>query len=165
MTVFVGKYAQLLTKAPLMSNITSALHDEKTFYDAFLSDLKSATKEVIIESPFITTQRMSKLWPVLKSLHNRGIKIFIITRDPKEHSDEYEIQSEIEIQNFEKLGINVLLCTGNHHRKLAIIDREILWEGSLNILSQIKSVEIMHRFSGGNLAIDMFNFLRLKRYI
>ena len=148
-----------------MSNITSALHDEKTFYDAFLADLKSATKEVIIESPFITTQRMSKLWPVLKSLHNRGINIFIITRDPKEHSDEYEIQSELEIQNFEVLGVSVILCTGNHHWKLAIIDREILWEGSLNILSQTKSREIMHRFTGGNLAKDMFDYLNFGKHL
>ena len=34
------------------------------------------------------------------------------------------------------------MCIGNHHRKLAILDRKVLWEGSLNILSQTRSREI-----------------------
>jgi hypothetical protein len=89
----------------------------------------------------------------------------IVTRDPKEHSESYENQSESEIEALEALGIQVLLCTGNHHRKLAIIDRAILWEGSLNILSQIHSREFMRRLEGGGFAGDLFNYLNFGRYI
>ncbi len=148
-----------------MNNHSSALHDEKTFYKAFLRDLDQATEEIIIESPFITTSRMKMLWPGLRRAYSRGIKIYIITRDPNDHSDGYEAQSESEIEAMEAIGIQVLLCTGNHHRKLAIIDRKILWEGSLNILSQIKSREIMRRLEGGGFAVDMFKFLNFGRYI
>lgn len=148
-----------------MNNYSSTLHDEKTFYKAFLKDIDRATEEVIIESPFITSSRMKLLWPSLKRAYSKGIKIYIITRDPNDHSDGYEVQSESEIEALEALGIQVLLCTGNHHRKLAIIDRNILWEGSLNILSQIKSREIMRRLDGGGFAVDMFNFLNFGRYI
>lgn len=108
---------------------------------------------------------MKTLWPILRRIHDRGVKIFIITRDPKEHSEGYEIQSESEIEALENIGIQVLLCTGNHHRKLAIIDRRILWEGSLNILSQIHSREIMRRLEDADNALDMFNFLNFGRYI
>jgi len=148
-----------------MNTYTSALHDEKTFYKAFLKDLEQCQKEVIIESPFITSERMQTLWPILKRLYNRGIKIYVITRNPKEHSEEYEDQSEIEIEALEVLGIQVFICTGNHHRKLAIIDRKVLWEGSLNILSQNHSREIMRRLEGDGFAKDMFNFLNFGRYI
>jgi phosphatidylserine/phosphatidylglycerophosphate/cardiolipin synthase-like enzyme len=148
-----------------MNNYTSALHDEKTFYKAFLKDLEQCQKEVIIESPFITLERMKTLWPTLKRLYAKGVKIFIITRDPQEHTEGYERQSESEIEALEALGIQVLLCTGNHHRKLAILDRNILWEGSLNILSQIHSREIMRRLEGGGFAVDMFKFLKFGRYI
>jgi len=144
---------------------TSCLYDEKTFYKAFLKDLEHCQKEVIIESPFITSGRMKMLWPILRKLYTKGVKIFIVTRDPKEHVDSYESQSESEIEALEATGIQVLLCTGNHHRKLAIIDRTILWEGSLNILSQIHSREIMRRLEGGGHALDMFNFLNFGRYI
>ena len=145
--------------------MTSSLHDEKTFYKAFFNDLEQCQKEVIIESPFITSERMKILWPILRKIHTRGVKVFIITRDPKEHSEGYEVQSESEIEALENMGIQVLLCTGNHHRKLAIIDRRILWEGSLNILSQIYSREIMRRLEDADNALDMFNFLNFGRYI
>ena len=51
--------------------------------------------------------------------------------------------SESAIQTFETLGIQVYVTRNEHHHKLAILDRQILWEGSLNILSQTKSREIM----------------------
>jgi phosphatidylserine/phosphatidylglycerophosphate/cardiolipin synthase-like enzyme len=148
-----------------MNNYSSTLHDEKTFYSTFLIDLDRAKEEIIIESPFITSARMKMLWPSLKRAYSKGIKVYIITRDPNDHSDGYELQSESEIEALEALGIQVFLCIGNHHRKLAIIDRKVLWEGSLNILSQTKSREIMRRLDGGGFAEDMFNFLNFGRYI
>lgn len=148
-----------------MNSYTSTLHDEKTFYQAFIRDLEQCKEEVIIESPFITTERMKTFWPVLRKLYSRGIIIYIITRDPKTHDDGYDEQSEREIEVLESLGIQVLLCKGNHHRKLAIIDRDILWEGSLNILSQKHSREIMRRLSGGGFAEGMFRFIHYEKYI
>ncbi len=148
-----------------MINFTTSLHDEKTFYSAFLKDLEHCNQEVIIESPFITTERMKLFERILRKLVDRGIKVFIITRDPSEHTNGYETQSEAAVRLCEALGVQVLLCTGNHHRKLAIIDRCVLWEGSLNILSQTKSREIMRRLDGGGFAEDMFIFLNFGRYI
>ena len=148
-----------------MNNFKTSLHNETTFYPEFINDLNESKSEVIIESPFITTKRMKTLFPVLNRLNNRGIKVFIITRDPKEHKLEYQDQSETEIEAFEDVGIQVFLSNGNHYRKLAIIDRRVLWEGSLNILSQTKSKEIMRRLDGGGFARDMFNFLNFKKYI
>lgn len=143
----------------------SSLFDETTFYQQFIRDLQICKNEVVIESPFITRERMSALYPIFEKLIQRGVKIYVITRDPIEHSDDYQEQSEAEIQRFEKLGVQVFICVGNHHRKLAILDRNILWEGSLNILSQIRSREIMRRFEERDIAREMFQFLKLERFI
>jgi len=148
-----------------MNSVNTMLCDEKTFYSEFIKDLKNAKTEVIIESPFITTERMNTLRSCLTDLYNRGVKVYIITRDPREHQQGYEDQSEIEIEHLEALGIQVFLCSGNHHRKLAIIDRNVLWEGSLNILSQKRSREIMRRLEGDGFANNLFNFLNYKKYI
>lgn len=144
---------------------TSTLHDEKTFYPSFLQDLKSCDKEVIIESPFVTTWRMKLFWPIFKVLLEKDVKITIFTRPPEDHDDTYRYQAEQTIQECEEMGIQVLLCVGNHHRKLAIIDRQILWEGSLNILSQTNSREIMRRIDSQVLSDEIFNFLELGRFI
>lgn len=145
--------------------IKISLHDEKTFFSKFLTDLENSQNEVIIESPFITIARMKTFWPVFRRLIGRGVKIYIVTRDPREHIVGYDEQSEVEIQKFEDIGIQVLLCTGNHHRKLAIIDRNVLWEGSLNILSQAKSREFMRRLEDGGFAVDLFNFIGYEKYM
>jgi len=145
--------------------LNSQLHDEKTFYQTFLQDLEKCQNEVIIESPYITTERMRTFDRIFQKLLKRKVKIYIITRDPKEHEIGMEIQSEDAIQWCEAIGVQVLLCVGNHHRKLAILDRKILWEGSLNILSQTWSREIMRRIEGQKLALQMFNFLKLAKFL
>ncbi len=143
----------------------SSLYDERTFYQAFSQDLLRAEREVVIESPFITRGRMKEVFPLFQKLVDRGVKVFVMTRNPSEHMGVMADQAELEIQRFESLGVQVLICTGSHHRKLAIIDRTILWEGSLNILSHSKSREIMRRIDGVEFAQEMFQFLRLERFI
>lgn len=119
----------------------SLLFDERTFYQTFIEDLEHCQNEVIIGSPFITSVRMKTFDRAFLKLINRGVKFYIITRDPQEHNNGFEIQSEEAIRWCEEIGIQVLLCAGNHHRKLVVLDRKILWEGSLNILSQSKAVK------------------------
>jgi hypothetical protein len=63
----------------------SKLHDEKTFYQTFFQDLKNCRQEVIIESPYITYHRMKTFDRIFEKLIEKGVKIYFITRDPKEH--------------------------------------------------------------------------------
>ncbi len=153
----------LYQKRRIMFN--STLFDEKTFYQAFIRDLEGCRSEVIIETPYITTKRAKMLIPIFNKLLEKGVKIYVMTRDPKEHDENMEYQSEDAIKTFEIMGVQVLLCIGNHHRKLAILDRKVLWEGSLNILSQNKSREIMRRIESEELSLQMFNFLKLYKFI
>ena len=144
---------------------SSKLFNEHTFYKSFINDLKKCKKEVIIESPFITTGRMNDFRSVFEKLLYKEVKIYIFTRDPSEHEIAMAYQAEAEIQYFEKIGIQTLICTNNHHRKLAILDKMILWEGSLNILSQNRSREIMRRIEGKEPAMQMFEFLNLGKFL
>ncbi len=153
------------SKPSLTPLLKSKLFDENTFYEAFIKDIKKCKEEVIIESPYITCNRMELLEPVFQKLVKHGVKVHIITRSPEEHSENLARQAELEISILEEMGIQVLLCPGNHHRKLAILDRKILWEGSLNILSQAYSREIMRRIESQELTIQMFNFLKLEKFL
>lgn len=137
----------------------SSLYSETDFYKTFLKDLKNCQKEVIIESPYITSERMATFLPVFQGLLHKGVKIHIVTRDPSDHENEYfRYQATNEILKCSEMGINIILLKGYHHRKLAIIDREVLWEGSLNILSQVNSKEIMRRIESSSESHEMFNF-------
>lgn len=143
----------------------SKLFNETSFYQQFTTDLGNCEKEVIIESPYITTTRMSVLLPHLKKLLNKQVKIHIFTKDPIEHDEMMRYQATNEILKCVELGINVKLIKGGHHRKLSIINRNILWEGSLNILSQTNSQEIMRRIENKGIANEMFEFLNFKNLL
>lgn len=142
--------------------IESTLFDEKTFYQQFIKDLQCAKEEVIIESPFIMSRRAQMFYPVFKQLLDKGVDMYVITRPPQDQENKViRQQAEQTISHFERLGVQALLSSGNHHRKLAILDRKILWEGSLNILSQSNSREIMRRIEGKHMAQQMYDFLKL----
>src|SRR5690348_15910839 len=111
----------------MSSLLSSRLYDQTTFYQAFEKDLRDARHSVLIESLFITTKRMAQLMPLLLKLRRKGVQVIVNTRCPLEHYDEYRPLATSAVVEMQKLGVNVLY-TGKHHRKLAIIDGEILWE-------------------------------------
>lgn len=141
----------------------STLFDNNTFYKAFERDLRRARQSVIIESPFITRRRIEHLLPLLTRLRRKGVRIVVNTRNPEEHNEEYAIQAEDAVASMQDIGIKVLY-TVKHHRKLAIIDEEILWEGSLNILSQGDSCEMMRRTHSSELVCNMVSFIGAYRW-
>ena len=90
-------------------NPTSQLFDQRTFYPAFKYDLANCRHEVIIESPFITIERTRALIPFFQQLLDREVKIYVLTRNPKEHDPYLESQSEKQIRHFERLGVQVFV--------------------------------------------------------
>ena len=145
------------------SLLRSQLLDEETFYDVFVSDVRRARKSIIIESPFITTKRLRLMLHELKRASKRGVRIVINTRDPNTHDNTMHWQARIGVVWLQDLGATVIY-TGNLHRKLVIIDHHILYEGSLNVLSQSDSCEIMRRFDSVELVQQMIRFTNLRKW-
>ena len=145
--------------------IDSSLYNEDTFYDRFAKDLKKCQSEVIVESPFITNRRLDLLLPALQKLKSKRVKVTINTRAPETHDDEnMRREARFALSKLQHMGVNVLF-TGGHHRKLAIIDRTILYEGSLNILSQNNSCEVMRRIESTQLAWQMIRFVKIDDFV
>ena len=143
--------------------LDSRLYDQDSLYPALLSDIRQASAIIIIESPFISHRRVSYLLPAIKSVANRGVKIVINTRDPDEHEESMREQAVEAIDELQELGALVLYTT-RLHRKLVIIDQTTLWEGSLNVLSQSDSCEIMRRVVSPVMCQQLISFLSLKQW-
>jgi len=144
--------------------LDSKLYDDKTFYPAFLKDLNNCGSELIIESPFITRRRLQYLLPTLQILKARKVRIIINTKDPHGLDQERRDEAYRTVASLQHKGIQVIYTHG-HHRKLAIIDRTILYEGSLNILSQNRSCEIMRRTESVRLAWEMARFVGVDKFL
>lgn len=154
----------LFSKANNDDLLQSCLHTEATFYSTFQRDLKKAKREVIIESPFLACKRTESLLPVFAKLTRRGVRIRINTRNPRNHDRELCIQAWQSIKMLRDAGVKVRFYDDMRHRKLAIVDREILWEGSLNIMSQSFSKELMRRTSSVELAMQMIRFTGITKW-
>ncbi len=154
----------LYSRANSTDLLESSLHTEVTFYRSFLHDLKRAKKEVIIESPFIACKRTESLLPVFRKLARRGVRVRINTRNPAHHERELRIQAWQSIKRLRGVGVKVHFYDDMRHRKLAVIDRRVLWEGSLNILSQSYSKEIMRRTNSELLALQMLHFTAMNNW-
>ncbi len=126
------------------SSFESNLYDEKKFYETFVDDLKQASKSIVIESPFICYRRAAYLLPDIVRALDRGVSIQIITRNPNEHDQFMRTQAKSIVDTFRNMSVDVHYVRKTH-RKIAMIDEQVLWEGSLNILSQSNSRELMRR--------------------
>lgn len=143
--------------------LTSQLFDEHSFFAAFSRDLKGARQEVIIESPYITVRRSTEISRLFKKMSQSGVKIKILTRNPDHHDVTLRTQAYHGIQIMRQAGARVWICNDMRHRKIAIFDNQILWEGSLNILSQNGSRELMRRTISYDLCNQLLRFTSVKQ--
>ncbi|MDH7578957.1 MAG: topoisomerase DNA-binding C4 zinc finger domain-containing protein [Bacillota bacterium] len=142
------------TKPRQLGNPEGATYfNEGDFYPAFLRDLQDAAGEVVIFSPFIAERRLAEVITYLRRLVDRGVPVIVVTREPQEPG---RVTDKL-IQQLSAKGVNVLR-RGGLHEKLAFVDRKIAWFGSLNILSQSRSSELMIRLSQPELVEKLMEF-------
>jgi len=138
--------------------LNSQLFDEHSFYKAMSADIKTARQSILIESPFITVRRSKEISILFRKVIKKDIDIVIHTRNPNYH-DINKIQAIQGIELLKASGAKVLVFDDMRHRKLAIIDDRILWEGSLNMLSHSNSREIMRRSVSEDMCKEMLQCL------
>ena len=144
---------------------TIDLFNEKTFYHALLKDMLNAKKEVIIYSPLVSKHRTDFLKLTIKRLKDRNIDMFIFTRPIEEYEPMIQPQIQCAPKRYEELGVTIFYPGRYIHQKVAIIDREILWEGSLNILSHRVSNEMMRRTQGADSAAQVMSYIGINKQI
>lgn len=149
---------RIIANAPELTY--SQLYTEDTFYKAFMKDMEHCRSELIIESAFTTSKRVDMLLPTIKHLKKKGVRVVVNTRNPEESDNCMRADSRKAIALLQYEGVQVIF-TENQHRKIAVLDRDILWEGSLNILSQNQSKEVMRRTESPKLAQDIIRFTKI----
>lgn len=137
------------------------LYNQTSFYSAFANDMLQAKEEVIIYSPFVSKYRADRFNRILNKLKDANITVFIFTRPLREYAPNQRTEVTEILGQYEETGAIIYYLSGYIHEKVAIIDRKILWEGSLNILSQRSSREMMRRITDTNSAAQVIRHLRL----
>jgi hypothetical protein len=139
--------ALLAATSVVSEPVSGELYTERNFWAQFLQDTKRVKQRLIILSPFVSIRRSGMFMDYFRAMIAQGVDIRIYTRPTNQQVSEMASQSEIVIRQLRGIGVNVIERR-NMHQKVAILDNDVTWEGSLNILSHRDSGEQMRRFIG-----------------
>jgi hypothetical protein len=126
--------------------------NQSTFDAAIEADLANAKESIVIFSGFVTPTRVGKLGDLLRTKVLGGIKVRCVTRPPKLNGTMDPAIGRNALDALESIGC-VVDCRARIHEKIVLIDKEIVWHGSLNVLSHThRTDESMTRVVNAGLA-------------
>jgi PLD-like domain len=142
-------------------NITISHCREDTFHNRFRGDLGTASRHVLILSPFLSQNRALSYYPAMQVLRAQGVAIEVYARPRYEQPSTLLDHYDVVKGRLVSLGI-VFHERPGMHEKIGVIDDHILWHGSLNILSHNDSRESMLRFESPDLVEEILVDLGLQ---
>lgn len=127
------------------------IYDGRNFYREYCEDIKTASRGILIVSPFMRKVRVTQLLPNLTAAMLNGIDVTVITRPPEDFREK-EQKNVIDItEKLTEHGVKVKYRSG-FHQKFTVIDNEIVWYGSVNFLSFGIAEESIMRFLSPDIA-------------
>jgi len=157
----VKGYAQIGYKAMpenSASEKTNIIFDENSFQQVFYNDLASASKEIIIVSPFMKPARVKQMLQQISCAAINGSTITVVTRPPEDFTGESSKTVYQLTQLLNSANIKVVFKT-KMHQKYAIIDQKIVWYGSVNFLSYGFGEESVMRLESYEIASELLGVL------
>ena len=155
--------ALAIVSAPPHAAPDSVVVTQADFGPAFRADLDAAEQRVIILSPFITRRRLEVLAPALRAAVDRGVHVVVVTKTLEERNASRTEYAFLE-KTLQEWGITVVHKRGMHE-KVAAIDEDVLWTGSLNVLSFRDTQEFMERRRSAEFVAYVFKVLRLEALV
>ena len=127
------------------------IYDGKTFYSSYCQDIRTASKEILIVSPFMRKGRITQLVRYLIEVILNGVSVTVVTRPPEDFKEKDRETVAMNISMLHEYGIHVVTKAG-FHQKFTIVDQEVVWYGSVNFLSFGISEESIMRFTNVDIA-------------
>jgi len=148
-------YASLgykVTAEDMSDHSVNIIFDHHNFQPVYENDLAAAEKEIAIVSPFATKRRLRQAMPSMKAALQKQVKVIAMTRPAGDCKDGAALQALF--AEMESMRISLVFKSGIH-QKFAIIDRRIVWYGSVNLLGYGRSEETLMRLESAAIAGEL----------
>lgn len=136
--------------------VTGVVYDETSFWSKWYSDLDKARHSIVIVSPFVWPEAVQRNLSSLKRALERRVEVTIYMRRVGFQRPKNKEALDMLCES----NVSVVQSEKSLHQKLAIIDQRIVWEGSLNILSHVGSMEHMRRFNSHTVVAEVQNAIK-----
>lgn len=113
----------------------NAIFDFDSYGEVYEKDLLEAKKDIVISSPTLNRQKVTRLLSILRDRMDSDVKVTIVTWHPDSYkygTDEHRIELMEKLRN---CSVNIHLVKDNCEH-YAVIDNCIVWYGSMNLLSK-----------------------------
>jgi superfamily II DNA or RNA helicase len=138
---------------------TDIIFDNTTFLPVYKNDLLNAAREILIVSPFVTKRRISQMLPFLGAALDRKVKTIVVTRPSTDFKEKDRSSLEETLALLNTAGVQVAYKS-NIHQKFAIFDQNIIWYGSINLLSFGRAEESIMRLENPGIADELLGSIQ-----
>ena len=132
----------------------NAIYDIENYAETYWKDLEEANSAVVVSSPRLNNQKVDRIINMLGKRRELGVKVTIVTWHPDAYKyGKDDVRMEL-MERLRKAGFEIRLVeeTCEHY---AVIDNEIVWYGSVNLLSKEDSEDNLMRVCSKDIAAEL----------
>lgn len=132
----------------------NAIFDSDSYLPIYEKDLKEANTDIVISSPTLSRYKVLRMINLLKERQESGVKVTIVTWHPEVYEygrDEHRLALMEELKS---AGFHIELMKENCEH-YAVIDNEIVWYGSMNLLSKDDIDDNIMRVKSKSIATEL----------
>ena len=145
---------QIYVNTPTEKQETNAIFDSDTYSSVYEQDLQEAKSEIVISSPTLGANKVYRMIKLLKERMEIGVKVTIVTWHPDAYKygrEEHRVELMEVLRN---TGFHMELMD-EHCEHYAVIDNEIVWYGSMNLLSKDDVEDNIMRVMNKDIAVEL----------
>ena len=132
----------------------NAIYDMENYAETYWRDLEEAKTTVIVSSPRLNNQKVNRIIAVLGKRQELGIKVTIVTWHPDAYKYGRDDTRMELMERLRKAGFEIRLVEESCEH-YAVIDNEIVWYGSMNLLSKEDAEDNLMRVCSKDIAAEL----------
>ena len=132
----------------------NAIFDSESYLLIYEKDLQQARKSITIASPGLNKSKVRRLIALVEERQMAGVSVTIITL-PAENYPQARIEPTKALQAMLTAAGIYVVPQPDLHTHFAVIDQEIVWYGSTNLLSRDKEDDGLMRICSRNVALEL----------
>ena len=132
----------------------NAIYDIENYAETYWKDLEEANSAVVVSSPRLNNQKVDRIINMLGKRRELGVNVTIVTWHPDAYKyGKDDVRMEL-MERLRKAGFEIRLVEESCEH-YAVIDNEIVWYGSVNLLSKEDAEDNLMRVCSKDIAAEL----------
>ena len=132
----------------------NAIYDIENYAETYWKDLEEANSAVVVSSPRLNNQKVDRIIKILGKRRELGVKVTIVTWHPDAYKyGKDDVRMEL-MERLRKAGFEIRLVEESCEH-YAVIDNEIVWYGSVNLLSKEDAEDNLMRVFSKDISAEL----------